>query len=151
MSGALPNDFYNGTLITNASIKSNSTPPLLKDYLIDLDTGYLVVTDSGQFQVVQGLRAVIMQVWRKLHTDNSVYEIFSSKYGNTFKDLIGKGKDFANAYAYSKLESAIVDGVYVTSVDNVKVSLSKSSYFISFIINTIYGNTSEVLNIPLED
>jgi hypothetical protein len=149
--GILPSDYYNGTITSSSSTNSKSAPPLLQDYLIDLDTGYLIVSESGQFTIVSGLQAIVMQTWRKLHTEQGVYEIFSSKYGNTFTDLIGKGKSYADNYAYTKLESALVDDIYIKSVDNVKVKLSKDSYTISFTLDTIYGDTSQVLNIPLID
>jgi hypothetical protein len=147
--GLLPPDFYNGTISNKNS--NSTTVPLLQDYLIDLDTGFLVKSESGQFTIVTGLQAVIMQVWRKLHTPQGKYEIFSKKYGNTFDDLKGKGKSYGNAYAYSKLQSALVDGVYVKSVDNVKLTLDKDKYTISFTLGTLYGDTQDKLDIPLED
>jgi hypothetical protein len=152
MAGLLPTDFYNGNITSMSSTKSfDSTPPLLKDYLIDLDTGYLVKNESGQFTIVNGLEAIVMQIWRKLHTPKGVYEIFSKNYGNTFNDLIGYGKGYADSYASSKLTEAIVDNVYVKSINNVKLSLEKDCYTINFTINTIYGDTSSTISIPLED
>lgn len=152
MSGLFPTDFYNGTLTSKNSSKSTTNnPPLLKDYLIDLDTGFPIVSNSGQFTIVTGLEAVIMQTWRKLHTPQGVYEIFSSKYGNTFDELIGKGKSYADAFASQKLQSALVDKVYIKSVNDIKTILAKDKYIITFTINSIYGDTKDKVNINLED
>lgn len=150
MSGTLPIDFYNGTLVS-ASKLTNTNLPLLKDYLIDLETGYPITSQSGQFIIVEGLEAIVMQIWRKLHIEQGVYKIFSLKYGNTFNDLIGKGKSYGDAYSSKKLNEAIVDKAYINSVDNVDLSLLESKYTISFTINTIYGDTSMKLDVPLEN
>jgi hypothetical protein len=56
-----------------------------------------------------------------------------------------------DSYAKQKLESALVDNIYIKSIDNVTLTLEKSIYTINFTIDTIYGNTAEKLNIPLED
>jgi hypothetical protein len=149
--GFLPSDFYNGTLTSKSVIRNSTIVPLLKDYLIDFNTGFLVKSDSGQYTIVTGLQAVIMQIWRKLHTPQGVYDIFSNKYGNTFEELKGKGKSYGDSYAKQKLESALVDNIYIKSIDNVTLTLEKSIYTINFTIDTIYGNTAEKLNIPLED
>lgn len=146
--GLLPSDFYSGNIISNA--KETITPELLKDYLIDLDTGYLVVSDSGQFTIVTGLEAVIMQIWRKLHITKNTYLIYSSKYGNTFLDLIGNSKSYADAYAYTKLSEAIVDDIYVKKISSYSTSLNDTEYIINFTVNTIYGDTQQTLSVDLE-
>lgn len=152
MAGLLPTDFYNGNLITSGALKNSSkNPPMLQDYLINLDTGFPIVSESGQFTIVDGLEAVVTQIWRKLHIERGIYQIFSSKYGNTFNELIGQGKSFADAFAAKKLKDAIQDGIYVKSVDNIKLSLDGSVYTIDFTIRTIYGDTAQKLTFPFED
>ena len=149
--GLLPSDFYNGTIskstLTNTS---TTTPELLKDYLIDLETGKPVISESGQFTICTGLKAVIMQMWRKLHTNKGQFIIYSSTYGNTFSEFKGKGKSYADLYAYQKLVDCIVDKTYVTSISNFSTSLTNDKYIMSFTISTIYGDSSQVLSIDLE-
>lgn len=152
MSGLLPTDFYNGNLITSGAFKkSTKNPPMLQDYLIDLETGFPVVSKSGQFTIVEGLEAVVTQIWRKLHIERGVYQIFSSKYGNTFDELKGYGKSYADAFSAKKLKDAIQDGIYVKSVDNIELYLEGSVYTISFTLRTIYGDTSQKLRFPFDD
>lgn len=152
MAGLLPTDFYNGNLINSGALKNTKeNPPMLQDYLIDLDTGFPIVSKSGQFTIVEGLEAVVTQIWRKLHVERGVYQIFSSKYGNTFDELKGKGKDYADAFSPSKLKQAIQDGIYVKSVDNINLSLDGSVYTISFTVKSIYGDTAQKLRFPFED
>ena len=132
MAGLLPTDFYNGSLITSGVLKNTKeNPPMLQDYLIDLDTGFPILSKSGQFTIVEGLEAIVTQIWRKLHVERGVYQIFSSKYGNTFDELIGKGKSYADAFASQKLQSALVDKVYIKSVNDIKTILAKDKYIIT--------------------
>ena len=79
------------------------------------------------------------------------YQIFSKKYGNTFDELKGKGKSYADAFSAKKLKDAIQDGIYVKSVDNIELYLEGSVYTISFTIKTIYGDTKEKLKFPFDD
>lgn len=148
--GLLPSDFYNGTISKSVLTNTSSEPELLKDYVIDLETGKLVISDSGQFTICTGLRAVIMQMWRKLHTNKGQFIIYSSSYGNTFSDFKGKGKSYADSYAYQKLVDCIVDKVYITSISNFSTSLVNDKYTMAFTANTIYGDTEQVLAIDLE-
>jgi hypothetical protein len=148
--GILPSDFYNGNVSTTTNITDNTTPNLLIDYVIDLTTGYPIVSDSGQFIVCNGLKAVVMQMWRKLHVVKKEFIIYSSKYGNTFIELKGKGKSYADLYAYQKLVDSIVDNIYILSVSNFSTSLDKDKFTMGFTANTIYGDTSQVLQIELE-
>jgi hypothetical protein len=144
----LPSDFYNGTVARSST--NSAVVPELVDYVIDLETGYLVVSDSGQFILCTGLRAVIMQIWRKLHIMKGEFLIYSSSYGNTFSELVGQGKSYADSYIYNKLTDAIVDKIYVKSISNLTTSLTNDKYIVSFTANTIYGDTSQVLDIDLE-
>lgn len=148
--GILPSDFYSGTISSSKIATTTTEVPLLQDYLIDLATGHLVVSDSGQFIIVTGLKAVIMQMWRKLHTTKGLFSIYSSTYGNTLDTLKGKGKSYADLYVYKIISDCIIDGIYVKSINNFTTELTKDKYVIAYTINTIYGDTSEKLDIDLE-
>lgn len=63
--GLFPEDFYNNT---QNKIVSTSEIPLLKDYAIDLNTGEVLFDENGNAIIVEGIDAVIVQSWRKLHT-----------------------------------------------------------------------------------
>lgn len=150
MSGLLPTDFYNGNLITSGVLKNSSkNPPMLQDYLIDLDTGFPILSKSGQFTIVEGLEAVVTQIWRKLHIERGVYQIFHQNMGILWWTK-GYGKSYADAFS-AKLKDAIQDGIYIKSVDNIDLSLDGSFYTISFTIKTIYGDTSQKLRFPFDD
>lgn len=144
--GLFPEDFYNNRI---DNVKETEIP-LLKDYAIDLDTGETILNEKGQPIIVTGIDAVIAQAYRKIHTDKSKYIIYSNKYGNEFKKLMGKSKDFADTFAYQMLVNCLVDNKYVTGISNFYTELEESQYSINYTLNSIYGDYSDSFYIDLD-
>lgn len=151
--GLFPEDFYNNT---QNKIVSTSEIPLLKDYAIDLNTGEVLFDENGNAIIVEGIDAVIVQSWRKLHTpkldndNNEGYFIYGSNFGNQLHKLIGKGKSYGEAFALQIITDCLVDGTYVTGISNFSTNLEKSSYSINYTMETIYGDYQDSYYIPLE-
>lgn len=147
-----PEDFYNNTVNKNQSTDIQ----LLKDYAIDLETGELLYDENNNEIIVEGLDAVIVQTWRKIHThklDTSTgegYFIYGKDFGSLFYKLIGKGKSYGDTFAYQMLVDCVVDGTYVTGINNVSITLEKSSYSINYTLVTIYGNYQDSIYIDNE-
>lgn len=144
--GLFPNDFYNNKI---DNVKETEIP-LLKDYAIDLETGTIILNDLGQATIVSGLDAVIVQAYRKIHTDKERYIIYSSNYGSEFKKLIGKGKSYGDTYAYQMLVDCLVDNKYVTGISNFSTNLESGRYTINFTLNSIYGDYSNSIYVDLD-
>lgn len=151
--GLFPEDFYNNTQNKNAS---NDEIPLLKDYAIDLKTGEILFDENGNEIIVEGLDTVIVQSWRKLHTpklnieNDEGYFIYGKDFGSQLHKLMGKEKSYGDAYAYQMLVDCLVDGTYVTGINNFSTKLEKSSYTINYTMETIYGDYQDSYYIPLE-
>jgi len=147
-----PEDFYN-----NTQNKTTSTTeiPLLKDYAIDLKTGEILIDENNAI-IVEGLDAVIVQTWRKIHTpkldndNNEGYFIYGPSFGSQFHKLIGKGKSVGDAFAYQMLVDCVVDGTYVTGINNFSTKLAESSYSINYTMESIYGNYQDSIYVPIE-
>lgn len=144
--GLFPEDFYNNRI---DNTKTNEIQ-LLKDYAIDLNTGEIIIDEKGQPTIVSGLDAVIAQAYRKTHIDKGKYIIYSNKYGNDFKKLIGKGKSYGDTFAYQMLVDCLVDNKYVTGISNFYTVLDESQYSINFTLNSIYGDYSDSFYIDLD-
>lgn len=150
--GLFPEEFYNNT------IKKNQVKevPLLKDYAINLRTGELLYDESKNAIIVSGLDAVIAQSWRKIRTprldieNDEGYFIYGPNFGSRFHKLIGKGKSYGDAFAYQMLVECLVDGIYITGINNVSTTLTKSNYVIDYTMETIYGNHKDSLYLDIE-
>lgn len=147
-----PEDFYNNTVKKNIA----EDIPLLKDYAIDLETGELFYDVNGNSVIVEGLDAVIVQTWRKVHThkldvtNGDGYFIYGKDFGSQFHKLMGKGKSYGDAFAYQMLVDCVVDGTYVTGIDSFSTTLEKSRYSIDYTMITIYGNYQDSIYIDIE-
>lgn len=151
--GLFSEDFYNNT---TSNSKKDEEVPLLKDYAIDLETGELLYDTNKNAIIVEGLDAVIAQSWRKIHTpkldtdNNEGYFIYGPNFGSQFHKIIGKGKSYGDAFAYQMLVQAIVDGIYITGINNFATTLEKSAYSINYTMETIYGNYQDSIYVPIE-
>ena len=151
--GLFPEDFYNNTMSASTI---TSKVDLLKDYPIDLETGEILLDENDNGIIVEGLDAVIVQSWRKLHTpkldiaNNEGYFIYGQNFGSQLHKLIGKGKNYGDAFALSMLINCLVDGMYVTGINNFSTSLEKSSYTINYTMETIYGNYQDSIYIETD-
>lgn len=131
-----PDDFYNNTIDANTSTE----PDMLYDYLIDLDNGNIVLDETTKSAIiVSGLDAIIVQTYRKLHTDKGIYLIYDNNYGNKLKTLIGKGKKYADTYIEEFLISCLVDNTYVKKITDIETSMKSNVYSVYFVMDTIYG------------
>lgn len=133
-----PSDFYDNT-INNST---NTQLPMLYDYLIDLETGHLILDEYGRASIVSGANAIIMQTYRKLHIPKDTYYIYPNDYGSSLKDLIGKGKAYADSVISEYLIKALVDNKYVLRVSNIITELNGNNYNVNFTMTTVYGDIS---------
>lgn len=150
--GLFPEDFYNNTIKKTVAKEI----PLLKDYAINLKTGELLYGDNKNAIIVEGLDAVIAQSWRKIRTpkldveNNEGYFIYGPSFGSRFHKLTGKGKSYGDAYAYQMLVECLVDGAYITGINNVSTTLNKSNYVIDYTMETIYGDYKDSFYVDIE-
>ncbi len=148
-----PEDFYSNKAMNRIKKKEVK---LLKDYAINLNTGEILLDENKKAIIVEGLDAVIVQAWRKIHTKKldplarEGYLIYSKNFGSQFHKLIGKGKNFGDTYAYQMLCDCLVDRIYVTGISNFSTRLEKSSYEISYTMETIYGNKEDSIYIETD-
>lgn len=141
-----PTDFYSGTVSEPTTVTYS-----LQDYLINMETGEIVLDELGRVTIVEGLDALNTQIWRKIHCKKGVYLIYSEDYGNTFDELFGKSKEYSDFVIGQKLKEALVDKYYVTGIKSVETSLLEDgTYKVEFQIDTVFGVSEESLTISMD-
>ncbi|KFX56174.1 DUF2634 domain-containing protein [Clostridium botulinum] len=148
-----PEDFYSNKAMNRTKKKEIK---LLKDYAINLDTGEILLDENKKAIIVEGLDAVIVQAWRKIYTKKldpftgDGYLIYSKNFGSQLHKLIGKSKSNGDIYAYQMLHDCLVDGIYVTGINNFSTELEKSCYKINYTIESIYGNKDDSFYVDID-
>ena len=140
-----PTGFYYGKQ-ANATTENY----YLKDYLIDMATGEIVLNETGQAIEVEGIEALNCRIWRKLHTRKGLYLIYDEDYGNTLDEVFGKSKSYIDKVIFIKLSEAIVDNYYVTGIKNIETKLENGIYVVNFQIDTVFGIIEEGLTITMD-
>ena len=138
-----PSDYTqgnNGT--TSVTTTTTSTPILLKEYAIDFDTGKIMLDENNKFIIVEGMEAVKVRCWLALKIQRGRYLMYMS-VGNKIKSLIGNGLAYANKNIQTILDDALVDGEYVTSIEDISLTQDGDKVTIDFTINSIYGSYSD--------
>ncbi len=134
-------DSYGSRNTATTSVTTSNSPALLKEYAIDFETGEFLLDKNSTFIIVDGLDAVQVRCWLKLKIQRNRYLMYMDE-GNNLKSLIGKDLAYINKNIQSILNEALVDNVYVKSVENINVTTNGSTYTVTFTINSIYGSYS---------
>jgi len=135
-----PSDYSQNS--SRISITSTTTPKLLKEYAIDFDTGDILLDENNKFVIVEGIEAIKVRCWLALNIQRNRYLIYMD-VGNNIKSLIGKNLAYANKNIQSILDEALVDGIYVTSIEDISLIQDDATVTVEFTINSIYGSYEE--------
>ncbi|WP_271814170.1 DUF2634 domain-containing protein [Clostridium beijerinckii] len=137
-----PRDYNQASNKSKNVITKSESLPLLKEYAIDFDSGEILTDEKGKFYIVDGIEAVKVRCWLALKIQKGRYLIYPNE-GNNLKSLIGKDITYVNKNIQSILNEALVDGMYVTSVNNISIEQNGDTFTTEFTINSIYGSYSK--------
>ena len=138
--GIFPEDYLNNNV--RVTTQESTEIPLLKEYAINFETGEPLISDDGKFTIVEGLDAVKVRCYLALNIHKGRYFIYKD-VGNNLKSLLGKDLSYVNKNIQYLLEDALVDGVYVTGINDITTSQDGEKVTVNFSINSIYGTYSE--------
>lgn len=116
---------------------------LLKEYAWDFENDCFLLDDTGNYFIVYGLDALKVRNYHALRLYKGRYFIFD-KNGGKLKDFIGKSFEFVQQHAQDYIEEILLDRVYVTSIDELKVTMNGNKALITFKVSSIYGTYEEV-------
>lgn len=99
------------------------------------------VLRRGEPQFVTGAEAVAVWAWNALSTVRYRHEIFSWDYGCEVETLTGQSysSETKKAEAARYVREALLQSPYITGVEDIRVSFSKSVLSISCKVQTVYG------------
>lgn len=126
--------------------EESEVPTLLKGYAWDFDNDEFLLDEQGKFIIVEGLEALKVRNYLQLRIYRNRHFIHHGKVGSRLKELIGKSYDYICLHVQRYVEEAIVDNIYVNSIEDLEISINEeyiSKIYITFRVNSIYGIYTE--------
>ncbi|HHV75531.1 MAG TPA: DUF2634 domain-containing protein [Thermoanaerobacterium sp.] len=132
----------------NASVTDSTATEteMPKEYAWDFEKNEFKFID-GKVQVVEGLEAIKIKVYKALITQRYRYLIYSWDYGSELEQLIGQrySKELTNAEALRFTQDTLkvyIDKGWITAIKDFVATFSDDELSISFTIVTPYGEAS---------
>lgn len=98
---------------------------------------------GGKMYLVYEDEAIKVWIWKLLVTELRRWSVYSWRYGNDTRDLIGRGysKGFVDSEIQRMVRGAILNNLsrYVTDLSNFEITFSDRLLSIRFRANTIYN------------
>lgn len=113
---------------------------MLKEYAWDFDKNDFLLKD-GKFQIVSGIEALKIWIWKALKTERYRYMAYSFDYGSEIDTLTGKAytKGIMKSEIERYLKEALLINPYIKAVGNILVDMFGSNINIEFDVNSVYG------------
>lgn len=124
----------------------NGDIPMLKEYAWDFEKDEILLNE-GNFIIVSGIEALKVRNYLSLKTYKGRFFIYKNKVGTKLKDLIGKDKNYIKLNVSEMLEEALVDNIYVNSIEDINIEEDKGKMIISFTVVNIYSNYSTSISV----
>ena len=113
---------------------------VLKEYAWDFSRDEFLFDENGDFVIVEGLEALKVKNYIELKVYRNRWLIHKGKVGSRLKELVGKSYEEFCLYAQQYVEEAIVDGKYVTSIEDISFHVDGSRAYMEFTVISVYGN-----------
>ncbi len=114
-----------------------------REYAWDFEKNDFQLKD-GKFQVVEGIEALKIWIWKALKTSKYTYSIYSDNYGQELDKLIGKGlsKSLAESEAKRLTLECLKDNEHILSIRSFSVDKSNDVLSITFTAITDCGEVT---------
>lgn len=114
-----------------------------REYTWDFEKNDFQLKD-GKFQVVEGIEALKIWIWKAIKTSRYTYPIYSDNYGQELDKLIGEGlsKSLAESEAKRLTLECLKDNEHILSIRSFSVDKSNDVLSITFTAITDCGEVT---------
>ncbi|OOM80945.1 DUF2634 domain-containing protein [Clostridium sp. BL-8] len=114
-----------------------------REYAWDFEKNDFQLKD-GKFQIVEGIEALKIWIWKALKTSRYTYPIYSDNYGQELDKLIGEGlsKSLAESEAKRLTLECLKDNEHILSIRSFSVDKSNDVLSITFTAITDCGEVT---------
>ena len=117
-----------------------TTLPLYKEYAWDYNNNDFLLKD-GKFQIVTGLEAIKVWIWKALQIQRYGYLSYSWNYGNELEKLVGQNlsANVMQSEVQRYIEESLCINPYIQGITNISITQDGSKLNIIFTTITLYG------------
>lgn len=140
MVNILPEANSNLTNIVASFSIEETVVDIPKEYAWDFEKNDFKLKD-GKFQIVEGIEALKIWIWKALKTSRLKYPIYGDSYGQEFEKIIGEGlsKSLAESEAKRLTLECLKENEHILNITNFEVDRSKDILSITFTAITDCG------------
>ncbi|MBN7573670.1 MULTISPECIES: DUF2634 domain-containing protein [Clostridium] len=143
MASILPETNLNMANKLAAFSQEEKVTDIPKEYAWDFEKNDFKLKD-GKFQIVEGIEALKIWIWKSLKTSKGKYPIYSGAYGNEFEKIIGKGfsKSLIESEAKRLTLECLKENQHILGVKNFEVDKNNDILTITFTAITECGEVT---------
>jgi len=140
MANILPETNLNLTTVVASFALEEADVSTPKEYDWDFEKNDFKLKD-GEFQIVEGIEALKIWIWKALKTSKFKYPIYSDTYGQEFESIIGKGfnKSLIESEAKRLTLECLKENEHILSIKSFEVDRSNDILNITFTALTDCG------------
>ena len=127
-------------LLLGAELITENEPSLT--WNIDKSAGRIQGTCDGYDAVRQAVEII-------LNTERYKWQIYEPSSGTDYQGLIGEDPGYVSVELKRRIEDALRMDDRVLGIDNYQASVSEDKLTVSFIVNTVYGQVREEVEVTI--
>ena len=127
-------------IVASFTAEETEVSSIPKEYAWEFEKNDFKLKD-GKFQIVEGIEALRIWIWKALKTSKYTYPIYSDEYGQEFEQLVGKGisKSLAESEAERLTLECLKENEHILGISNFRADKSKDILKITFTAITDCG------------
>ncbi|MFI3206590.1 MAG: DUF2634 domain-containing protein [Clostridia bacterium] len=108
----------------------------------DMPSRTFKIIDNRIVGFVEEEEALAQAIDLILRTERCEFAIFSSEYGTELQDLFLMNEELFDARLEMRIEDALLADVRINSISDFELSRDKTDVYVSFTVNSVYGEIS---------
>ena len=139
--------FLNGDAVGEEK-SSEEDLPLLKEVAWDFEEDKPIINKFGEIQIVEGVEALKIWIYKAIKISRFEYDIYSWDYGCEVNTLLGQSyysKGHIESESKRYIREAVSTNPYIKSINFKNISFSDDKLNAEFEVDSVYGEVNIVV------
>ena len=139
--------FLNGDALVE-EISNEEDLPLLREVAWDFEDDRPIINKFGEVQIVEGIEALKIWIYKAIKISRFEYDIYSWDYGCEVNNLLGQSY-YSRGHIESEvkryIKEALLINPYIKSINFKTITFSDDTLNAEFDVDSIYGEVSIIV------